>query len=332
MMRAQLDDVHERGEPIAALWASEETIYGRYGYGLASLNAQFDVDKSFYRVPPGRGDGRPRAPGRLRRRRAAASHRSTTPMQRSRRACSSVPRPGGEPAARRPPRIPVGGGPKHIAVLEVDGEPQAYAIYRLHGDLGGLGPETKLRAIEVIATTPEATASLWRYLLDIDWTKAVDGRGCCRSTTRSPPARPPEPGAADPSRATASGCGSSTSARRCRARATPGEGAIVFDVRDGFCPWNEGRWRLEGGQAVEDRGGRRTSRSTSPTSAPSTSAASRSASSAAPAASRSCSGRGRPGGLRSSGRTSRPGAPRSSEMLWTIRGDSACRMSSGALE
>ena len=36
MMDAQLRDVHERGEPIAALWASEETIYGRFGYGLAS--------------------------------------------------------------------------------------------------------------------------------------------------------------------------------------------------------------------------------------------------------------------------------------------------------
>ena len=36
MMRAQLADIRERGEPIAALWASEETIYGRFGYGLAS--------------------------------------------------------------------------------------------------------------------------------------------------------------------------------------------------------------------------------------------------------------------------------------------------------
>jgi predicted acetyltransferase len=36
MMDAQLRDMHERGEPIAALWASEETIYGRYGYGIAS--------------------------------------------------------------------------------------------------------------------------------------------------------------------------------------------------------------------------------------------------------------------------------------------------------
>jgi predicted acetyltransferase len=31
MMDSQLRDVHERGEPIAALWASEETIYGRFG-------------------------------------------------------------------------------------------------------------------------------------------------------------------------------------------------------------------------------------------------------------------------------------------------------------
>jgi predicted acetyltransferase len=31
MMRAQLDDVHTRGEPLALLWASEDTIYGRFG-------------------------------------------------------------------------------------------------------------------------------------------------------------------------------------------------------------------------------------------------------------------------------------------------------------
>ena len=37
MMRAQIDDVHERGEPIAILWASEGNIYQRFGYGLGSL-------------------------------------------------------------------------------------------------------------------------------------------------------------------------------------------------------------------------------------------------------------------------------------------------------
>jgi predicted acetyltransferase len=43
MMDAQLRDVHERGEPIAALWASEETIYSRFGYGLASWAGQLEI-------------------------------------------------------------------------------------------------------------------------------------------------------------------------------------------------------------------------------------------------------------------------------------------------
>ena len=43
MMRAQLDDIHARGEPIAALWASEETIYGRFGYGMASYTGEISL-------------------------------------------------------------------------------------------------------------------------------------------------------------------------------------------------------------------------------------------------------------------------------------------------
>src|SRR5689334_181445 len=36
LMRRQLDDVRERGEPLAGLWASEGAIYQRFGYGLAA--------------------------------------------------------------------------------------------------------------------------------------------------------------------------------------------------------------------------------------------------------------------------------------------------------
>src|SRR4051812_22166286 len=43
LMRAQLDDAHERGEPLAALWASEETIYGRFGYGLAAFCGEINL-------------------------------------------------------------------------------------------------------------------------------------------------------------------------------------------------------------------------------------------------------------------------------------------------
>ena len=28
------------------------------------------------------------------------------------------------------------------------------------------------------------------------------------------------------------------------------DGSLVFDVRDAVCPWNEGRWKIEGGSAA----------------------------------------------------------------------------------
>src|SRR5262252_1428675 len=47
MMDTQLRDIHERGEPIAALWASEETIYGRFGYGLASWCGEVTIPREW---------------------------------------------------------------------------------------------------------------------------------------------------------------------------------------------------------------------------------------------------------------------------------------------
>src|ERR671935_181647 len=47
LMRAQLDDAHERGEPLAALWASEETIYGRFGYGLAAYCGEISLPHEY---------------------------------------------------------------------------------------------------------------------------------------------------------------------------------------------------------------------------------------------------------------------------------------------
>lgn len=46
MMRSHLDDVKEHGEPIAALWASDSAIYGRFGYGCASICYELGVDRS----------------------------------------------------------------------------------------------------------------------------------------------------------------------------------------------------------------------------------------------------------------------------------------------
>src|SRR3954462_10670079 len=43
MMRALLEATHERGEPVAMLFASEGGIYGRFGYGLAALLGEISL-------------------------------------------------------------------------------------------------------------------------------------------------------------------------------------------------------------------------------------------------------------------------------------------------
>ena len=50
MMCAQIDDVHERGEPLAILWASESAIYGRFGYGVAAPCLALDAERSRFRL------------------------------------------------------------------------------------------------------------------------------------------------------------------------------------------------------------------------------------------------------------------------------------------
>ncbi len=47
LMATQLQQVAERGEAIAALWASESSIYPRFGYGLASERATLQLPRVY---------------------------------------------------------------------------------------------------------------------------------------------------------------------------------------------------------------------------------------------------------------------------------------------
>ncbi len=247
MMRAQLDDVHARGEPLAVLWASEETIYGRYGYGLASLLLEFEVARTHAAFRPGVENV-----GRVRLVEAADAGGLMPPVYDAvRRATPGMYQRGPAWWEHRlladPPEFRGGGGPKLFVVLEVDGEPQAYAIYRLHVAFGNLGPETTLRTHEVMGVTPEATASIWRYLLDVDWTHTV----AARFLPVDHPlllllARPnlSRPTVSDGLWVRLVDVGAALSAR-----SFADDGPVVLEVRDEFCDWNAGRWKIEGGEA-----------------------------------------------------------------------------------
>ena len=61
LMRRQLTELHEQGrEPVAALWASESSIYGRFGYAPATErgNLSGDVTRLRFRPDVDLGDGR----------------------------------------------------------------------------------------------------------------------------------------------------------------------------------------------------------------------------------------------------------------------------------
>ena len=60
-MRAQLDDCRRRGEPVAYLWATEDTIYGRFGYGIASVSGEIEIARertAYHASPEMPGDAR----------------------------------------------------------------------------------------------------------------------------------------------------------------------------------------------------------------------------------------------------------------------------------
>jgi predicted acetyltransferase len=246
MMRVQLEDAHERGEPIATLFASEETIYGRYGYGLASLNFNVEVPKSMNAFRPGL-----ETVGRVRFVEPDEAAKLFPPVYDAVRAVTPgmFERSATWWEARvlnDPPEFRGGGGPKHFVVHEVDGVPQGYAIYRLSGEWGDFGPESAVRANEVVEATPEAAVALWRFLLDIDWTKAA-------TTWLLPVDHPLFLLLARPNQARLRlGDGLWTrlvDVAALSARTYAGDGSVVLDVRDEVCPWNEGRWRVEGGEA-----------------------------------------------------------------------------------
>ena len=245
MMDAQLADVHARGEPLAALWASEETIYGRFGYGLAAWCGEAKIPRgatAFAQAFTPRGRTRfvtseeaaelfPPVWEELSRQRPGVHSRS--PSWWEQRVLRMAP----EQTAN----------PKRFVVVEIDGRVEAYATFRLFFETADGAFSGRTEVQEAIGSTPQGTAELWRFLLDIDWSATT-------KVSLLPPDHPLFLLLANPRRMTYRmgdslwvrlvDVGAALSGREYR-----DGGRIVFEVRDATCPWNDGRWRLEAGEA-----------------------------------------------------------------------------------
>lgn len=247
MMRAQLDDVRARGEPVAMLWASEDTIYERFGYGLASLSGEMDLPKSaafFARPFDSRGELR-----RLDEEEAAAPFaevhervRLVYPGMLARSTEWWRNRILADPAERR-----MGGGELNRVLLTLDGRPSGYALYRMHQKFESGITAGYVNVLEAVGVGDEATREIWRFLLDIDWVARVKAQ----LLPIDHPlllllARPREMNfrLRDGVWVRLVDLPSALAARRL-AEAQP----VVVEVADAFCPWNAGRWRLGPGGA-----------------------------------------------------------------------------------
>jgi len=168
LMRRQLDDVHERGEPLAILWASESVIYGRFGYGMAAPVTELDAERNAFAL---RDDPGPRGSVQLVTADEAAELfppiyervRGERPGMLSR--SDDAWRYG---RLADPEHWREGSGPKFYALLDIDGESLGFALYRIASKWDGGTPQGEVRVVEALATTPEATAEIWRFLFGID--------------------------------------------------------------------------------------------------------------------------------------------------------------------
>ncbi|MFN2471114.1 MAG: GNAT family N-acetyltransferase [Gaiellaceae bacterium] len=255
LMRRQLDEIHEHGDPLAILWASEAPIYGRFGYGVATQAARIDAerDRTVFRQPD-----EPAGRTRL----LDADEATTVIPEIYDRVQAATP---GMLARSEswwtsfrladPERWRHGAGPLFRAVWELDGEPQAYALYRLKGSWDEGVPGGSLQVREALGTTPQATREIWRFVFGVDLVQRVQ-------SWLLPSDHPLFLSVTEPRRLKLS-LGDGLWVRlldleaALAAREYGCDGSVTLEVRDSFCPWNEGVWRLdvEDGERAVEHGG-----------------------------------------------------------------------------
>jgi len=243
LMARQLADVHERGEPLAILYASEGSIYQRYGYGLATLAGHIEIDRQ-------RTAFRDRQPveGEVRLLDTPEARTELPPIFDAIRASQPGFYARTEPwweseTFDDPDHHRHGYSRRSFGLFAADGAVEGYVTYRVKADWDAGGPNGKLVVIELMARTPRAYRGLWQYAFGVDLMGRIEGVML--------PSRPPLLNLmAEPRRLLLTVMEGLwlrvvDLPAALAGRGYPVDGAIVLDVADAGCPWNAGRWLLE---------------------------------------------------------------------------------------
>ncbi len=246
MMDYQLTDVARRGEPLAVLTASEGGIYGRFGYGLATTFADYEIDPRhgrFLRPPAGRGRLRLLEPEETAKVVPAFYDR----YRRGQPGELSRPQVWWDVYARDPEWTRQGASRHYDVVYESEpGRVDGWVGYRVENRWPGGLAANIIKVRMLVGLTPEAEAALWRYLFDMDLAGTI-------KLFDRPVDDPVRWRLADPRRLRVTEVGDQLWVRlldlrgALEARRYAVEGELVLEVTDGLRPRNQGRFRLQGG-------------------------------------------------------------------------------------
>lgn len=248
LMRRQLDDVAAGSEPLAALFASESAIYGRYGYGMAAPEYNLTLHRGDGQLRPPPAGPQPAPALRLADPAAALSEMKAVYEALRPTRPGMLTRHDGWWALHLadPEFMREGASPQACVIAEDPSGPRGFALYAVKPEWSSDGlPAQELMLRDLYWTDPSACAALWTDMLSRDLV------GVVRARVR-PADDPILHMLADPRRARARlfdglyvRIVDLPAALTARAYATGVD--LVVDVIDDLCPQNQGRWRLQAG-------------------------------------------------------------------------------------
>ncbi len=241
LMKRQLTDLREWGDPLAVLQASESIIYGRYGYGMGSFEYTLELDR-----PHGAFAQRYEPRGRLLFIEEDEAREVFPPVfERAAAMRNGMVRRNDTWWKFRFVQSAIrGGDPRAWYVkYEVDGRADGYLWYSIKDS-------HLMRVKELIAATDDAYAAIWQFCFDMDLVTTVtaDKRAADEPLLWM---------LADPRRLRQTFKDASwfrlvDVPKALAARAYSTNDSLTLQVKDPFLEWNDGRVNLDGGPEGAD--------------------------------------------------------------------------------
>ncbi len=243
LMTSMFDDAEQRREPLAVLWASEGSIYQRFGYGLSTVASSIEIEhERAILVPPNPPSGNVRIVEEGEARRLFEPifehNRARIPGFFSRNdTWWQIEVLADFKWARR------GFERRFYAIHESEsGQPDAYAMYRVKQEWANSVPGSELAVMEIMALDGDALREMWRFIFGVDLVKRI--------TTRSGSAHEPlmlmlaEPRRVNLRVRDGMWLRILDVVAALERRGYSADGTLVLEVRDEFMPHAGGRFRL----------------------------------------------------------------------------------------